>query len=263
MRIQDMQYVSYTDRIPGPGPCGTGAGAGVELVNQLHGRVFVARVLARYHREQLAACGLADDDPITLGDAYAAYTASEQGAALDVAERGHVATERDATAIAYAHARARGETFVYTNDLARMKSGFDLVTRAPDGALVFGEIKGTRGTGGRKLTARLATTRHKGRQLSHRWIWASLLEAGLFSASASLFLSCLRPVLAGAYRRRVLEVSVVAGEITAQAEEVTLAFLPDLAAAWDLSAERAELAELDRLDEPILREDGAGVLADA
>lgn len=249
MRIQDLGYRSYRGVIPGPGRVETPEGDRVELVNELHGRVFVARVLARFHAEELEACGVPNDDPFTLGDAYSTFTISPEGEALDVREVGHVAVERDATAIAYAYARELKETIIYTNDLARLKGGFDLVTRTPNGQLVFSEIKGTAGEGSRSLIGKLATTRHKGRQLSHRWIWQSLLEAGLFSASASLFLRCLAPVLMCDYRRRVVGVSVVTGAVSEVLEEDVLAKAPTLAEALDLSTERAQFAELNAIEE--------------
>ena len=253
MRIQDLRYASYRGTIPRPGTCGTDDGTTVELANELHGRILVARALARFHRDQLDLCGVADH-PFAIGDAYSEFTASDVGAALQVEERGHVATERDATAIAYEYAYGLSEDFVYANDLARMKSGFDLVTRSANCLPIFTEIKGTRGTEARSLVARLSNTRHKGRQLSHRWIWASLLEAGRFSGSASLFLRCLRPVLAGAYRRRALAVSIANGSVTSVLGEDALASIPALDEPIDLAEERSQLAELDHVDGSALGE---------
>ncbi len=154
----------------------------VEILNPLRARILVAQTLANLHAGELAAAGVTSDDPYTIGDVLS----GESDLVVASIETRLAKLERDAVAAAYDGVHGRSETITYLNDFARLKHGFDIVAKARDG-LVYIEVKGTFGEGERGAIARLKTTRHKGRQLSHRWIWRSVQETARFSASASFF----------------------------------------------------------------------------
>lgn len=106
---------------------------------------------------------------------------------------------------AFAEIARRGWTFVYTNDLAARTDGFDAVARRPDGTVIFIEVKATRRPIARSAKRYLRRTRHKGRQLSWIWCWASLAECGEKGASAYLFLDHAADLI----RKRVARLLIV------------------------------------------------------
>jgi hypothetical protein len=215
----------------------------VTLINGLHGRILVARILAAFHLDQLHQCGVPDDSPIALGDAYEIWTKANPEAPGGV-ETVAMRLEREATAIAFRHVQDRGEDLIYVNDLARQKTGIDLMTRRPDGVLVITEIKGRTGRGGTSPVGMMAMTRHKGRQLSHRWIWSSLCEAGLFSGSASLFLNTLEEAAERRYRRRAIVIDPSEGTVLGIAEEDEFAADASFEEAGEQVLARQEVVEL-------------------
>jgi hypothetical protein len=104
-----------------------------------------------------------------------------------------------------------GLVAVFGNDLAYTRLGIDLVARHRGAErLLICEAKGSLSrcaAPGRYLRM----TRRKGRQLSWRWCWESLVEFSRHGATALLFLECFRDVLLGRCER-VLSVSHLRGK---------------------------------------------------
>ncbi|MGL4635502.1 MAG: hypothetical protein ACRCWF_05930 [Beijerinckiaceae bacterium] len=242
MDISELQYRRYTGKIPVGTAVFDGFGE-ITVVNVLHGRMLVAEILAQFHLQQLNECGVADDSPIALGDAYEIWTNGNPNASAGH-ETATMMLERNATAIVFRMVQDAGEVLLYVNDLARMKTGFDLVTRRSDGMLVFTEIKGRSRQTSKPHFELLADTRHKGRQLSHSWIWRSFCEAGLFSGSASLFFRVLEDVVHHRYVRRLLLVSPATHDIIGVAYEDELCQLAALEEPGEQASAVVELEEL-------------------
>ena len=110
----------------------------VTLINPLHGRILVAKTLAKLDRTELAAHGGAGD-PYTIADAL-----GSESHLVDAPEETRLTQlEQDAVAAACQNVHGRGETIVYMNDFARLKHGFDLVAEDTKEKAIYIEVKGT------------------------------------------------------------------------------------------------------------------------
>lgn len=221
----------------------------VTLMNPLHGRILVAKTLAKLHRTELVAHGIGAGDPYTIADAL-----ESESHLVDAPEETRLTQlEQDAVAAACKNVHERGETLVYMNDFARLKHGFDLVAEDVGEKVTYIEVKGTLAEVAEATTDRLRQTKHKGRQLSQRWIWRSLEATALFSVSASFFLKYARRSLDRDYRRRLVVVSLGSGsKSVACVEENVLASCSGLSDEQGIDQARRWLSEIDRVEPDLI-----------
>ena len=74
----------------------------------------------------------------------------------------------------------------------------------PNGRPLIYEAKATGRPIAKSCNRYLRKTRHKGRQLSWRWCWATLTECACLGASAYAFLKLARPIIERQCDRRLL-----------------------------------------------------------
>jgi Holliday junction resolvase-like predicted endonuclease len=241
---KDVQYRGFSwKKDPLPGSRYDFGQGEVTVINPLHGRILVAKTLAGWHQQELFRSGIQSDDPYTIGDVL-----TEETPFVDAPEESRTEKlEHDAIAIACDEAHRRGEEIVYMNDFARLQHGFDLVARNPStGSLVIVEVKGSfdeRLQGG--ATRLLRQTKHKGRQLSHRWIWRSTEETAVFSVSASFFLRFGRQILCGDYSRRLTVVFLGTSRDVITVDEARLVECAGLADRTGIERSKAWLDQID------------------
>lgn len=83
--------------------------------------------------------------------------------------------------------KSEDEEVVYENTIGMTLHGIDAVTKTNDGSYTVYEIKATT-RDLRSPRSYLRKTKHKGRQLSWQWCWASLVDMAEFPLTAPIFL---------------------------------------------------------------------------
>lgn len=94
------------------------------------------------------------------------------------------------------------EELIYENTLGMTLHGIDAISKDIDGTYTIYEIKGTT----RKLrSARsyLKKTRKRGRQLTWKWCWASLVDMAEFPLTASVFLALYEDIIFKRVKRKL------------------------------------------------------------
>lgn len=159
----------------------------------------------------------------------------------------------------YREVLAREWEVIFANDLGMDIHGIDVIARAPEtGRLYLCEAKGTSAERARGPAYYLRETRHKGRQLSHRWCWSSMVDCAFQGATAGAFLDLLELLLAGDYERLLCVTRLSPGPVAYGLGESRVWSEQDMErygwfrAKYDLSRQR-------RWYEEILRADQTGV----
>ena len=138
------------------------------------------------------------------------------------------------------------EKVVYENTIGMTLHGIDAVTKTNDGSYTVYEIKATT-RNLRSPRSYLRKTKHKGRQLSWQWCWASLVEMAEFPLTAPVFLELYVKMIEQKIKRKLAIVECKKehdGSYTGAKLHIFDFESLDITYDSDLSKQRKMLAEL-------------------
>lgn len=172
---------------------------GEMAVNPLHATILVAELLLRTMKMEHPAKSYPLETlslPWLEHAEFLDFPKDEDGASI------YPDIETGGVAGLYDELKRLGAEIIFANDLSMDIHGIDAIAFHPESQrYLICEAKGTASESVHQFSHYLKNTRRKGRQLSHEWCWASILDYSCLGTTAHIFLRMLEHMLDGNYER--------------------------------------------------------------
>lgn len=219
-------------------------------VNPLHATILVAELLSEMLKKEHPAKSYPVESlslPYLVQAEFEDFPKDEDGTSY------YPNIETGGVAGLYQELIRTGAEIIFANDLSMDIHGIDAIAFHPERKqYLICEAKGTSLEKLHHFNYYLRKTRRKGRQLSHEWCWASILDYAYQGTTAHIFLKMLEHILEGNYERLLCVThlsksssgfSIVASRIWSEADFKRSEWL---SSPYDLTRQQSWLEEIKK-----------------